>query len=228
MSSFGRNFHHSLHIQLSFWQLPVQPMTKISPKWPHFSFGVPQDECMAPMMFGVFRRWPTQCWVWRQSILLPATEAANTNTTPATLTHNRHTPPIYFRIADPSVRRNHGSGSVVLHKQGPMKRNVILTKCSSLAVTYAEDISISESTWCQISVSLLLVALENVRYEISGAIRDAKVGIMMTLGFFNHPCNMVEVIQWITLVPYKPIWVWLSLLNIHIAIKQSAMGQGWF
>ena len=30
MSSFWWNFHHWLHWKLSFWQLPVQPVTKIS------------------------------------------------------------------------------------------------------------------------------------------------------------------------------------------------------
>ena len=34
-----RNFRHCLHRKLSFWQLTVQPMTKISPKW-HFHFSV--------------------------------------------------------------------------------------------------------------------------------------------------------------------------------------------
>ena len=38
MSSFWWNFHHWLHWQLSFWQLPVQPVMKISSKWRHFRF----------------------------------------------------------------------------------------------------------------------------------------------------------------------------------------------
>ena len=38
MSSFWRNFNHWLHWKLSFWQLPVQPVTKISSKWRHFRF----------------------------------------------------------------------------------------------------------------------------------------------------------------------------------------------
>ena len=42
MSSFWRNFHHWLHWKLSFWQLSVQPMMKISSKWRHFRFsGIP-------------------------------------------------------------------------------------------------------------------------------------------------------------------------------------------
>ena len=40
MSSFWRNFNHWLHWKLSFWQLPVQPVTKISSKWRHFRFSV--------------------------------------------------------------------------------------------------------------------------------------------------------------------------------------------
>ena len=38
MSSFWLNFHHWLHWKLSKWQLPVQPMIKISSKWRHFRF----------------------------------------------------------------------------------------------------------------------------------------------------------------------------------------------
>ena len=38
MSSFWRNFHHWLHWKLSFWQLSVQPVMKISSKWRHFRF----------------------------------------------------------------------------------------------------------------------------------------------------------------------------------------------
>ena len=38
MSSFWRNFYHWLHWKLSFWQLPMQPVMKISSKWKHFRF----------------------------------------------------------------------------------------------------------------------------------------------------------------------------------------------
>ena len=38
MSSFWRNFHHWLHRKLSFWQLSVQSVIKISSKWQHFRF----------------------------------------------------------------------------------------------------------------------------------------------------------------------------------------------
>ena len=38
MSSFWWNFHHWLHWKLSKWQLPVQPVMKISSKWRHFRF----------------------------------------------------------------------------------------------------------------------------------------------------------------------------------------------
>ena len=40
MSSFWRNFNHWLHWKLSFWQLPLQPVMKISSKWRHFRFSV--------------------------------------------------------------------------------------------------------------------------------------------------------------------------------------------
>ena len=40
MSSFWWNFHHWLHRKLSFWQLLVQPVMKISSKWRHFRFSV--------------------------------------------------------------------------------------------------------------------------------------------------------------------------------------------
>ena len=40
MSSFWYNFHHWLHRKLSFWQLSVQPVMKISSKWRHFRFSV--------------------------------------------------------------------------------------------------------------------------------------------------------------------------------------------
>ena len=42
MSSFWRNFHHCLHRKLSFWQLPMQPVIKISSKWQHFRCSVPR------------------------------------------------------------------------------------------------------------------------------------------------------------------------------------------
>ena len=37
-SSCWRHFHHWLHQKLSFWQLPVQPVKKISSTWGHFHF----------------------------------------------------------------------------------------------------------------------------------------------------------------------------------------------
>ena len=40
MMSFWRNFHHWLHWKLSFWQLSVQAVMKISSKWRHFHFNV--------------------------------------------------------------------------------------------------------------------------------------------------------------------------------------------
>ena len=40
MLAFWRNFYHWLHWKLSFWQLPVQPVMKISSKWRHSHFSV--------------------------------------------------------------------------------------------------------------------------------------------------------------------------------------------
>ena len=40
MLSFWWNFHHWLHRKLSKWQLPVQPVMKISSKWQHFHFSI--------------------------------------------------------------------------------------------------------------------------------------------------------------------------------------------
>ena len=40
MLSFWWNFNHWLHRKLSFWQLSVQPVIKISSKWRHFCFSV--------------------------------------------------------------------------------------------------------------------------------------------------------------------------------------------
>ena len=40
MSSFWWKFRHWLHRKLSKWQLPVQPVMKISSKWRHFRFSV--------------------------------------------------------------------------------------------------------------------------------------------------------------------------------------------
>ena len=54
MSSFWRNFHHWLHWKLSFWQLSVQPVMKISSKWRHFRFSVTRnaDGCQRDVILG--------------------------------------------------------------------------------------------------------------------------------------------------------------------------------
>ena len=41
--SFWWNFYHRLHRKLSKWQLPVQPMMKISSKWQYFRFSTGAD-----------------------------------------------------------------------------------------------------------------------------------------------------------------------------------------
>ena len=56
MSSFWRNFHHWLHWKLSFWQLSVQPVMKISSKWRHFRFSGKQKRV-------TFLRWQILTWV---------------------------------------------------------------------------------------------------------------------------------------------------------------------
>ena len=93
--------------------------------------------------------------------------------------------------------------------------------------TFVISCNISESSWCQISVSLLVALGECWLWKFPEPSVTRKLALWW-LSVFNHPCNMVEVIQWITLVPNKPIWDWLPPLNIHIVINQSAMGQGWF
>ena len=49
MSSFWWNFHHWLHWKLSKWQLPVQPVIKISSKWRHFRFSEQQCNTRADL-----------------------------------------------------------------------------------------------------------------------------------------------------------------------------------
>ena len=51
MSSFWWNFHHWLHWKLSFWQLSVQPVMKISSKWRHFRFSVKSIEMICHMNY---------------------------------------------------------------------------------------------------------------------------------------------------------------------------------
>ena len=51
MSSFWRNFNHWLHWKLSFWQLPVQPVMKISSKWRHFRFSEREHQSSAAHAF---------------------------------------------------------------------------------------------------------------------------------------------------------------------------------
>ena len=57
MGSFCWNFHHWLHWKLSKWQLPVQPVMKISTKWPHFYFSI------LPIILGMYSisRWVALC-----------------------------------------------------------------------------------------------------------------------------------------------------------------------
>ena len=47
MSSFWWKFHHWLHRKLSFWQLSVQPVMKISSKWRHFRFSVSPNKLLS-------------------------------------------------------------------------------------------------------------------------------------------------------------------------------------
>ena len=61
---FGWNFRHWLHWKLSEWQLPVQPVTKISSKWWHFRFS----------------EWPTFNWsrrCWRRCFRFPVVLEGN-------------------------------------------------------------------------------------------------------------------------------------------------------
>ena len=67
MSSFWWNFHHWLHWKLSKWQLPVQPVMKISSKWRHFRFSVRawMSHCIpfiCACMCNYLSMSKTQCW----------------------------------------------------------------------------------------------------------------------------------------------------------------------
>ena len=62
MSSFWWNFHHWLHWKLSKWQLPVQPMMKISSKWRHFRFSGGQRDNIGH--FGNCPRSKTRYTTW--------------------------------------------------------------------------------------------------------------------------------------------------------------------
>ena len=59
MSSFWRNFNHWLHWKLSFWQLPVQPVMKISSKWRHFRFS---GSANLRYEFDGFEKRPYKAW----------------------------------------------------------------------------------------------------------------------------------------------------------------------
>ena len=48
--SFWQNFHHWCHWKLSFWQLPVQPVMKVSSKW-HLHFSVCEENLLVTREF---------------------------------------------------------------------------------------------------------------------------------------------------------------------------------
>ena len=58
MPSFWWNFHHWLHWKLSKWQLPVQPVIKISSKWQHFRFS---DVQVCELYIG-------KCYLWTSNV----------------------------------------------------------------------------------------------------------------------------------------------------------------
>ena len=60
MSSFWQNFHHWLHWKLSFWQLPMQPLMKVSSKWQHFHFSDGDNFFLSKVFFSVF--WLVMAW----------------------------------------------------------------------------------------------------------------------------------------------------------------------
>ena len=53
---FWRNFHHWLHRKLSEWQLPVQPMMKISSKW-HFRVSVRDVTSVFSFRYCIYRKY---------------------------------------------------------------------------------------------------------------------------------------------------------------------------
>ena len=68
MSSFWRNFRHWLHWKLSFWQLSVQPVMKISSKWWHFRFSVCSAILMALHAFNTCVSTPNPTMLRRLSL----------------------------------------------------------------------------------------------------------------------------------------------------------------
>ena len=104
MLSFWWNFNHWLHRKLSFWQLSVQPVMKISSKWRHFCFSD-----MYIRELGYRRWWPVACSVsWTSDIL------------------------IINRIHKNNLRWNMDQSTQISSTRYSSKDNV-LTKCKSFA-----------------------------------------------------------------------------------------------
>ena len=62
LASIWRHFCHWLYLKLSFWQLSVQPVMKISSKWQHFRFDVRPLEWL---FLHLMRRWWWSCHICR-------------------------------------------------------------------------------------------------------------------------------------------------------------------
>ena len=54
MSSFWRTFRHWVHRKLSFWQLSMHPMIKISSKWQYFFCSIKAEILTPSMLTGAF------------------------------------------------------------------------------------------------------------------------------------------------------------------------------
>ena len=62
-SSFWWNVHHWLHWKLSKWQLPVQPVMKISSKWRHFCFSE-QWKGHPNAIYYMYHRYQIYCFIY--------------------------------------------------------------------------------------------------------------------------------------------------------------------
>ena len=70
MSSFWWNFHHWLHWKLSKWQLPVQPVIKISSKWRHFRFSDVQHPQTIIKAMGFVKNQFTSVWLYNLNTII--------------------------------------------------------------------------------------------------------------------------------------------------------------
>ena len=74
---FWRHFHYKLHRKLSFWQLPVQPVMKISSKIAIFLFHKFSDVNDNYLIKSSFQQHPVQSLAAPEVVILTTSRAAN-------------------------------------------------------------------------------------------------------------------------------------------------------